>query len=79
MAFCGGVCCVSNKLADLFPKAGRFKRGELSAIHPQQGRLLRADRIVRAAPGLGSRVRRGCRAPSARFVVSLGGLMGRGL
>jgi hypothetical protein len=58
--FCGGVCCVSNKLTDLFPKARRFKRGNLSAIHPQQVRLLRPDRIVRA-PLFGARV--GCWAP----------------
>src|SRR3981189_2550251 len=41
LRFCRGACCVSDKLADLFPKARRFKRGDLSAIHPQQGRLFR--------------------------------------
>ena len=59
--FCGGVCCVSNKLTDLFPKARRFERGNLSAIHPQQVRFLRPDRIVRKALVFGARG--GCWAP----------------
>ena len=46
-----------DKLADLFPKARRFKRGHLSAIHPEQGRLLRTDLFVRGSPGFGSPVR----------------------
>ena len=63
LRFCRGACCVSDKLADLFPEVRRFKRGDLSAIHPQQGRLFRTDHIVRGAPGFGSSVRRGPRPP----------------
>ena len=52
---------MSDKLADSFPKARRFKRGDLSAMHPQQSRLFRTDHILRGAPGFGSSVRH--RAP----------------
>ena len=63
LRFCRGACCVSDKLADLFPKARRFKWGDLSAIHPQQGCLLRTDHILRGALGCVSSVRHGAPRP----------------
>jgi hypothetical protein len=76
--FCGAVCCVSNKLTDLFPKAGRFKRGNLSAIHPSRSPfsvlIASFEKRLFSVPVWGV----GCRCPCARFFLSLGGSIGKG-
>jgi hypothetical protein len=46
-AFLGPVCCANDKVADCLAKGRSFKRRNLSTIHPQQGRLVRADHIFR--------------------------------
>jgi hypothetical protein len=58
-----GQVCTSDKLADLIAKGRSFKRRDLSTIHPQQGRLVRADHIFRGAPFFGSLLRHGAPIP----------------
>jgi hypothetical protein len=58
-----GACCASDQLADLIARGRSFKRRDLSTIHPQQGRLVRADHIFRGAPIFGSLLRHGARHP----------------
>ena len=41
----GGACCASDKLADLIAKGRSFERRDLSTIHPQQVRVVRADHV----------------------------------
>ena len=49
------ACAISWPI--FFPKLGVSNGGHLSAIHPEQGRLLRTDLFVRGSPGFGSPVR----------------------
>jgi hypothetical protein len=62
-AFLRGPCCASDKLADVLAKGRSLKRCDLSTIHPQQGRLVRADHIFRGAPFFGSLLRHGAPLP----------------
>jgi hypothetical protein len=39
----GAACCASDKIANRVAKGRSFKRRNLSTIHPQQGRFVRAD------------------------------------
>src|SRR6516225_9630453 len=56
-----GACCASNKLANLLAKGRSFKRRDPSTIHPQPGRLVRADHIFRGAPFFSSLLRHGAK------------------
>ena len=59
----GGAGCASDKLADLLAKGRSFKRRDLSTIHPQQDRFVRADHIFREALFFGFLLRQRARPP----------------
>ena len=69
-----GACCASDKLAHVLAKGRSLKRRDLFTIHPQQGRLVRADQLFRGSPFFGSLLRHRARqppCPCARSVALL--------
>src|SRR5260221_9140607 len=58
-AFLRGACCASDQLAHVLAKGRSLKRRDLFTIHPQQGRLVRADHLFRGSPFFGSLLRHG--------------------
>src|SRR4029453_14494872 len=69
----GGACSPSDNITELSAKGRSLKRRDLSAIHPEQDRFVRARDPFRRAPSFGSFLRHGVETYDAiKSVVRLG-------